>query len=87
MEQSISHSPHQFPELTEAIQSGYNCHFDIRPDGLLQSHSNVDKQYEIHELSIEVCPCPHVRATLYLITTSDGVKGHMVDYWENTSND
>jgi hypothetical protein len=85
MKQSISNSPHQFPELTEAIQSGYNCHFDIRPDGLLQSLSNADRCYEINELSIYVLTCKHVKASLYLITTVDGVKGHMVDYWENYS--
>ena len=85
MDQDYSHL--LFPELSEAIANGY-CHdFFLRPDGFLQCHSNPSRYYEIDELNIAVLTCFCANASLYLITTIDGVKGHMIDYWEHSSND
>lgn len=74
---------HSFPELSSAIENGFNDHFRILMDGSLQCLSCTDKFYEIEEVEIEVISSPLHKATIYFISTRDGLyKGLMIDYWE-----
>ena len=72
-----------FPELQEAVTNGFPESFCITHDGLLFCLANPCKHYNIHEVYIKVITCSLNNATLYLITTLDGLyKGVFVDYWE-----
>lgn len=83
MKQGYSHL--LFPELSEAIANGYDHDFTLHPDGFLQCLTNPSRHYELNELNITVLTCFSLKASLYLITAVDGVKGHMIDYWEHSS--
>lgn len=75
-----------FPELTEAITNGYHHCFQIHADGLVVCLSNKQKLYDTHEIVQGFINCPERKATIYLITTNDGLyKGTWVDYWESWS--
>lgn len=83
--QDVSSHHHQFEaELAQAILNGYDHHFRVHPNGLLYCLSNLDKHYSLKEVHLKVITCPAIRASLYLITTLDGLyKGTMVDYYEH----
>lgn len=75
-----------FSELSEAIVKGYCDHFRLLHDGSLQCLSNPDNLYTIDDVRIEVISCYYERATLYLISTKNGLhKGTCVEFWEHHS--
>ena len=77
---------HSFPELSLAIANGFNDNFRILMDGSLQCLSCSDKFYELEDIEIKVISSSFRNATLYLITTRDGLfKGPLVEYWESYS--
>jgi hypothetical protein len=76
-------SQYSFPELQEALSNGYNHFFTTHANGSLKCSLNPSRHYEPHEVHIKAITCLLNRATLYLISTQDGLyKGVMVDYWE-----
>jgi len=78
--------PPSFPELQDAIQSGYHHCFCIHADGSLLCLSNPLKHYEIAEITVRAITCSLLKATLYLIDTNDGLfRGTLVEYWEHSS--
>jgi hypothetical protein len=73
-----------FPELTHAILNGYDHHFRVHTDGILHCLSNPGKHYSLEEVHLQVVTCSLIKASLYLITTHDGMyKGTLIDYWEH----
>ena len=80
MEKLISHL--LISELSDAKSKGFAHDFIAHANGLLHTLTNPDRYYDIHEFAITVFPCLLLNATLYLISTYDGVKGTMIDYHE-----
>lgn len=77
-------TPQHFPELHEAISSGFTDHFIFRPDHTLLCLSDSLKVYELDDVTISIVSCTSVPATLYLINTKDGLyNGVAVEYWEH----
>ena len=80
MEKSNSHFLVQ--ELNEAKSKGFIHDFILHVNGLLYCLAYPNHYYEMHEFSAIAIPCSLLNATLYLISTNDGICGTMIEYWE-----
>lgn len=76
--QSYSHS--SIPELNEAKLNGFTHDFLFHANGLMYCLTYPDQHYGINDLSAIAIPCMELNATLYLISTNDGVCGTMIEY-------
>jgi len=85
MEQIKIYSQHLFPELIEALKRGYDKHFSFNANGLIKCLSNPTKYYDFHEVKIdEMVICILIPATLYLISTVDGLhKGTAIEFLQD----
>ena len=70
------------PELHEAKSQGFVHDFTLHMNGLLHCLAHPCRYYEINEFHTTAIPCAQLNATLYLISTNDGVCGTMIDYHE-----
>jgi hypothetical protein len=68
--------------LSKAIQAGYDNDFIVHADGSLYCCINPQKQYSLHKLSLSPILVENVPATLYLVTTPDGLHGTFIDFWD-----
>jgi hypothetical protein len=77
------HSAHILEVLLEAFTEGYTESFIITATGLLISLASPGRFYEIDEVEIQEPIRLAIPATLFRITTKDGLlKGTLID-WEH----
>jgi hypothetical protein len=81
MQKQNSH--HILEELLNAFAEGYTESFITTANGLLTALSNPGRFYELDEVDIQEPVRLSIPATLFRITTKDGlVKGTLID-WEH----
>ena len=79
----MTNFPDHFNELAEAIRQGFTYDFRLLTTGAICCCANWGRIYELHELQTQFICCCELHLTLYLITTDDGIKGTLLDYWEH----
>ncbi len=69
------------PELEEFIKAGYSENFNVTNNGQLYCLTNPGKLYELHEVEIGQPIRLSIPATLFKITTKDGLfRGTLIDF-------
>lgn len=68
-------------ELEELTNAGYSESFNVTNNGQLFCLANPDKFYDLHEVEIGQPIRLSIPATLYIITTKDGLlRGTLIDF-------
>jgi predicted nucleotide-binding protein (sugar kinase/HSP70/actin superfamily) len=77
----MSHINHFLKQVNEAIDQGFDNHFQILPCGLIRC-INSGKEYSVEQVLIVVESCVDCRTTFYCIDAQDKRKGTAVEHWD-----
>lgn len=69
--------------LSEAYSQGHLIDFVFDPFGRLFSPLAPDRFYSEDEYSQQPIVYPEYKASLYLVTTDDGLRGNHIHHWDH----
>lgn len=76
--------PDLLTAICEAFKAGFICDFLLHLNGSLYQYGKPNKWYSETDFLIKKpIDCPESRATLYLLMSTDGIRGTWVHHWEH----